>query len=113
MDNAFAILMLIFGGVLLLYGVALLSGNHKLLPLKVQPSLRKADKKGQTKHIGKITVIVSLVPVFGGLVGLFLGNTACLIGMIAATVICIAAAIMKKKKKRDSASASDGGKSDE
>ena len=100
MDNAFAILMLIFGGVLLLYGISLLSCNHKLLPLKVQPSLRKANKKEQTKTIGMITAIVSLVPVSGGLIGVFLGNTACLIGMIAAAVICIAAAILKKKKRK-------------
>ena len=113
MDNAFAILMLIFGAVLLLYGVSLLSGNPKLLPLKVQPSLRKADQKGQTKHIGKITVIVALVPVAGGLIGLFLGNTACLIGMIAAAAVLIGVAVRNKKKKSGDVSASDRRNSDE
>lgn len=51
MDNGFSILMLIFGAAVMLYAVILSSGNYKLLPLTVQPSLRRKDKKGQTKHM--------------------------------------------------------------
>ena len=45
MDNGFSVLMLIFGIAILLYAAILSSGNHKLLPVTVQPSLRRTDKK--------------------------------------------------------------------
>lgn len=45
MDNGFSILMLIFGAAVMLYAAILSSGNYKLLPLTVQPSLRRKDKK--------------------------------------------------------------------
>ena len=46
MDNGFSILMLIFGAAVMLYAAILSSGNYKLLPLTVYPSLRRKDKKG-------------------------------------------------------------------
>lgn len=59
MDNGFSILMLISGAAVMLYAAILSSGNYKLLPLTVQPSLRRKDKKGQTKHIAAVTAVVA------------------------------------------------------
>ena len=70
MDNGFSILMLIFGAAVMLYAAILSSGNYKLLPLTVQPSLRRKDKKGQTKHIAAVTAVVA-VPLFYPYLSLF------------------------------------------
>ena len=70
MDNGFSVLMLIFGAALLLYAAVLSGGNHKLLPYRVEQTMRKTGRKKQTKLIAKITAIVALSPVIGGLLGL-------------------------------------------
>lgn len=49
MENGFSVLMLIFGAAILLYAAMLSGGNHKLLPLRVQPSLQRKDKKRADK----------------------------------------------------------------
>ena len=100
MDNGFSVLMLIFGIALLLYAAILSSGNHKLLPYRVQPSLRSNDKEGQTRHIAAVTALVALPIALGGLAGLFLGNTACLIAMgISGAAVILCAVIRHRKKK--------------
>jgi hypothetical protein len=76
-------------------------GNYKLLPLRVQPSLQRKDKKGQTKRIAKISAIVALSPVVGGLLGLWRGNIACLIGMGATAVVCIVIAVLRTRGKKN------------
>lgn len=102
MDNGFSILMLIFGIAILLYAAILSSGNYKLLPLRVQPSLRSYDKKGQTKHIAAITAIVALPISFGGLAGLFFGNIICLIVMFLSAAIIIVIAVIRHRIKSNS-----------
>lgn len=97
MDNYFSVFMLIFGAALLLYTAALSSGNHKLLPLQVQASLRNRDKKGQTRHIAAVTAVTSLPIVLGGFAGLLWGNTVCLITMGVSAVLLIVYAIIRKK----------------
>jgi cyanate permease len=101
MENGFSVLMLIFGAALLLYAAVLSGGNHKLLPARVTPTLQRKDKKGQTKRIAAITAVVALSPVIGGLLGLWKGNTLCLIGMGATAAISIALAVIKKRSHRD------------
>ncbi len=101
MENGFSVLMLIFGAAILLYAAMLSGGNHKLLPLRVQPSLQRKDKKGQTKRIAKISAIVALSPVVGGLLGLWRGNIACLIGMGATAVVCILIAVLRTRGKKN------------
>jgi len=100
MDNGFSVLMLIFGIAILLYCRALSSGNYKLLPLTVQPSLRKEDKEGQTKHIAAVTAAVAVPITAGGLAGLFWGNTACLIVMGAVAALLIVNAVIRRRKKK-------------
>ena len=100
MENVFSILMLIFGAAILLYAAVLSSGNHKLLPYRVQPSLRNHDKKGQTRHIAKITAIVAIPIVLGGGAGTFFGNIGCLLVMGVSAVVLIAVAVILHKRKK-------------
>lgn len=100
MENGFSVLMLIFGAAILLYAAILSGGNDKLLPVRVQPTLKKRNKKGQTKHIAKITAVVGLSPLLGGLAGLWRGNLACLIGMGVTAVICIIIAVLRARGKK-------------
>ena len=102
MDNGFSVLMLIFGIAILLYAAVLSSGNHKLLPMRVQPSLRKEDKKGQTKHIAAVTAVVALPIALGGLAGTFLGNTSCIIVMGVSAASLIAVAVIRSRNKKTS-----------
>ncbi len=99
MENGFAVLMMIFGAAILLYAAILSGGNDKLLPARVQPTLRKKNKKWQTKTIAKISAIVGLSPLLGGLLGMWLGNLACLIGMVVTAAVSIAVAVMRKRGK--------------
>jgi len=103
MDNGFSVLMLIFGIAILLYAAILSSGNHKLLPVTVQPSLRRTDKKGQTRHIAAVTAVVAVPIVLGGFAGLFGGNIVCLIvmGVSAIVIIIIAVICHRHKKEKD------------
>ena len=97
-DNYFSLFMLIFGGALLPYAAALSSGNYKLLPLRVQVSLRSKNKKGQTRHIAAVTAVTALPIVLGGFVGWLCGNTACLITMAVSAVLLIVLAVIRHKK---------------
>lgn len=99
MDNGFSILMLIFGAAVILYAAILSSGNYKLLPLKVQPSLRSEDKKGQTKHIAAVTAVVAVPIILGGLAGSFWGNIACLITTAVSAAVIIMIAVISHKHK--------------
>ena len=101
MENGFSVLMLIFGAGILLYAAVLSGGNYKLLPYRVQPSLRRRGKKAQTKRIAKISAIVGLSPLTGGFAGLWRGNIACLITMGATAAVCSLIAVLKKRRKRD------------
>ena len=100
MDNGFSILMLVFGAAVLLYAAVLSTGDHRLLPYKVQPSLRSKDKKGQTKHIAAVTAVVAVPLIVGGLAGAFLGNVACLIAMGISTAVLITIAVIRKRKNK-------------
>lgn len=102
MDNGFSILMLIFGAAVMLYAAILSSGNYKLLPLTVQPSLRRKDKKGQTKHIAAVTAVVAVPIILGGLAGSFWGNIVCLITMAVFAAVIILTAVIRHKHKADS-----------
>lgn len=101
MENGFSVLMLIFGVALLLYAAILSGGNYKLLPYKIEQTMRKSDRKKQTRLIAKITAIVALSPVIGGLLGLWKGNLFCAIGMGVTAAVCILTAILKKRSKHD------------
>ena len=102
MEYGFSVLMLIFGAAIMLYAAMLSGGNYKLLPIRVQPSLRRTDKKGQTKHIAKVTAVVGLSPLIGGLIGWWRqSNTVCLIGMVVTAAVCIVIAVLKKRRKTD------------
>ena len=102
MDNGFSILMLIFGAAVMLYAAILSPGNYKLLPLTVQPSLRRKDKKGQTKHIAAVTAVVAVPIILGGLAGSFLGNIVCLITMAVSAAVIILTAVIRHKHKANS-----------
>ena len=97
MDNGFSILMLIFGIAILLYAAVLSSGNYKLLPIKVQPTLRSKDKKGQTMHIAAVSAVTAIPIALGGLAGFFLGNKACIITMLVSAAALIANAVIRHR----------------
>lgn len=99
MNNGFSVLMLIFGATVMLYAAILSSGNHKLLPARVQPTLRREDKKGQTKHIAAVTAVVSIPIIAGGFAGTLWGNTVCLIVMGVTAAALIITAVVRHKKK--------------
>ena len=105
MDNGFSVLMLIFGGALLLYAAALSSGNENLLPYRVQPTLRKTGRKAQVRHIAAVTALVSLPILFGGIAGWIWNNTVCLITMGVSAALLIAWSVIRHRsnaeKKRD------------
>jgi hypothetical protein len=107
MDNGFSVLMLIFGVAVLLYAAILSSGNHKLLPIKAQISLRSNDKRGQTRHIAAVTALVAIPIALGGLAGLFRGNTICLITMAASAAVIIMIAVIRHRNKPGADDASD------
>ncbi len=109
MDNGFSVLMLIFGVAVLLYAALLSTGDYKLLPMKVQPSLRSEDKKGQTKHIAAVTAVVAVPITIGGLAGLFWGNIACLIAMGVSAVLIIIYAVIRHKKRAEKNENQDSG----
>ena len=97
MDNGFSILMLLFGAAILLYAALLSTGNEKLLPYRVQPSLRSTGKKEQVRHIAAVTALVAVPIVLGGIAGMIWGNLICLIVMGVSAVLLIAAALIKRK----------------
>ncbi len=101
MENGFSVLMLIFGIALLLYAALLATGDPNLLPYHIQPSLRKENKKGQVRHIGKVTAICAVPIICGGAAGTYAGNRECLItGGVTAAVIIIAAILRRRSSKR-------------
>lgn len=99
MDNGFSVLMMIFGGAILFYAGLLTTGNPKLLPFTVQPTLRKKDKKSQVRHIAAITAAVGVPFLLGGFAGQFWGDLVCLIVMGALGVLLIIIALIPNKNK--------------
>ena len=100
MDNGFSVLMLIFGIAILLYTAVLSSGDYKLLPMKVQPTLRSHDKEGQTKHIAAVTAVVAVPIALGGLAGVFFGNVVCLIVMGTTALLLIIRAVSSRRSRQ-------------
>ncbi len=68
-EQGFAILMLLFGGMILLYALILIAtGDDTMIPRHY--ATRPKDKKAYARRVGKITALVSLAPLLSGLTGL-------------------------------------------
>ncbi len=87
MEYGFSVLMFCFGGLLLLYALALCrSKDPKMIPRHYSAKILYPIQ--YTRYIAKIVAIVALAPILSGVVGLFLDNwipgAVLVAGMVAA-----------------------------
>lgn len=67
--NPYGILMLIFGGMIILFGFSYYRGNKDLLPIRYHGP----KTKSYLKYLGKVTMTVSLAPILSGLISFIPG----------------------------------------
>ena len=88
MEHALSILMFGFAGLLLLYSLLLFAtGDPLLIPKHHAAKMR--DEKEYARQLGKACFLLAIAPAAAGLAGLFLGNIALFIVLIAGFVLCI------------------------
>ena len=81
--------MLIFAIAILLYAVILAATkDEKMLPLQVQASLRRKNRKEYIFRLSKCIAIVSLAPAAAAVVGIW-SDIGMLITFVAALVVCL------------------------
>lgn len=98
MEYGFAVLMFIFAGALLIYaGLAALTKDYRILPVKARVSVKPKDPKTYTLQFSKVIALAAAAPALGGLFGL-LHPVAGVIVLIAglAAAIWLGTKIMKK-----------------
>ena len=85
----FSIFMLIFAGTILLYAVILgVTKDYKMLPLQVQASLKKKNRK---KYIGRLSwaiALTALAPAVCAVVGIW-SEVGAGIGFVVVLVLCL------------------------
>lgn len=83
MEHGFSILMIIFGGAILLYAALIAAGGYDMIPRNYATHV--PDKKKYAKQFAKLLALVGLSPILGGLISFFnvwAGVTALMLGFI-------------------------------
>ena len=87
METVFPILLLIFGGAMLLYAGLVALCGFEVIPRTYSAKIR--DKKKYARQFAALTAMLAWAPLTAGILGLIFGNTVCLIVLIAALVFAI------------------------
>ena len=87
MEHAFPIILLAFGGLMLLYAGLTAVCGFELIPKNYSVKVR--DKKKYARCFAALIAVLGWVPVIAGLCGLFFGNLTALIILIAGLVFAI------------------------
>lgn len=73
MEYAYSILMFIFAGLLILYGLLLVrTGNYHYLPYRGRTAAKGWDTKAHVRLVGKIVMLAACAPLLSGIVGLII-----------------------------------------
>ena len=94
MENAF-ILIMIFGGAVILYGAIMAAtGDIYMIPFRKRYSAKMYDKKAYVKQVGRFTAIVGCSPLITGAVGFFSESWIAalivfVVSLTAAIVFCV------------------------
>ena len=92
MENGFAVLMIIFAGILFLYAALLaLTKDYRMLPYKASFSVQPKNPKKYTVQFAKAVALVACAIGIGGVVALRYALPGALI-MIIGTILAIVAA---------------------
>lgn len=90
MEHGFAILLLIFGGMILLYAALLaVSKSKKDLPFRIRHTIPEENEKEYMAKLAKVLALVSLSPIIGGALGFVLPPRAAVAVFIVLLVLFI------------------------
>lgn len=88
MENGFSILMLIFAGVLFLYGLLMiLIRDYRMVPFRARVSVRPKNPKKYTSRLGIVILLVALAVALGAAVAfwkMWVGGIVMIVGIVAA-----------------------------
>ena len=88
MENGFSILMLIFAGVLFLYGLLMiLIRDYRMVPFRARVSVRPKNSKKYTARLGIVILLVALAVAFGAAVAfwkMWVGGIVMIVGVVGA-----------------------------
>ncbi|MCR5305161.1 MAG: hypothetical protein K6E36_01485 [Oscillospiraceae bacterium] len=87
METVFPIMLLVFGGAMLLYAGLVALCGFEVIPRTHSSKIR--DKKRYARQFAALIAILGWAPVAAGICGLIFGNTVCLIVLIAALIFAI------------------------
>lgn len=98
MEYGFSVLMLIFGGAILLYALLIGRGNPDLIPRMY--AVKTTNLSAFTKEFAKVLAIIGLSPVISGLTGLKYGNKAAAIALFVSLAIGITICWLKHRQPK-------------
>ena len=85
----YSIFMLIFAAVILIYAAVLaVTRDEKMLPLQVQASLKRTNRKEYIFRLSKCIAIVSLAPAAAAVVGIW-SDIGMLIAFVVVLILCL------------------------
>ena len=88
MENGFSILMLIFAGVLFLYGLLMiLIRDYRMVPFRARVSVRPKNPKKYTARLGIVILLVALAVALGAAVAfwkMWVGGIVMIVGVVGA-----------------------------
>ena len=89
----YSIFMLIFAAAILVYaGILAATKDYRMLPLKVQVSIKKKNRKEYCYKLSKVIALTAAAPAACGIVSIWSGIGA-MIAFVAVLVICLRAGI--------------------
>ena len=99
MEHVFPIILLAFGGFMLLYAGLIALCGFELIPKN--HSVKVRDKRKYARCFAGLIAVLAWAPVIAGIVGLLFGNVAALIVLIAGLIfgIWIGRYIMRKSNE--------------
>ena len=90
MEYGFAILLLIFGGMILLYAAMLaVVKSKKYLPFRIRHTIPTDNEKEYIVKLAKVLALVAFSPIIGGALGFVLPPNAAVIIFIVLLVLFI------------------------
>lgn len=98
MEKGFPILMLIFGGALLIYAGMVGRGNFDMIPRNY--AAKVTNQKAYAREFAKVLALIALAPVICGVVGLLRDNKSAVIALVVSLAVAITLCVLKHWKKR-------------
>ncbi len=92
MEHGFSILMFIFAGALLLYGLLMIvTGDRRLFPYRIEKVMKHdmKDEKRYVRYVGKIVSATALAAIIGSVTGWLASPLVTGIVTVLAFVLCI------------------------